>query len=145
MTNRLLICRVILFILLIIGIGLLTVGTWGVLNLKKIDKEYITTKAKIENIKKYRERRHGKTHIHYEVIVSYAANGKLYTENLNTYSSLMEIGDSIQLKYNPQKPSETHATEFEFILYIVLIFCGIIILITGLFIPRLFRRLKIIA
>ena len=134
--------KFIVLILLIVGIGMIVGGTCGLSYTKKIDKEYVPTTAKIESIKQHSELRHGKRHRYHEVIVSYMVNGKVYTENLSSYSSSMKEGDSISLKYNPKQPSDIRSVEIESLLFSVLIFCGITLLIIGLFVPRLFRMLK---
>lgn len=145
MTKQLLVYRLTLLILFIIGAGMIIGGTWGISNAKKIDREYISTIAKIEKIHKHTERQHGKIHTRYDVVVNYMVSGKMYTENLNSYSSSMKMGDGIPLKYNPQKPSEVRSTEIEYTVFIVMICAGLILLILNLFMPRLFRKLKIIA
>lgn len=144
MDKRLLIYRLVLLTLFLIGFGMIAGGIWGVSNANRIDKEYISATAKIENIKKYRERRHGKNRTRHDVIVSYMVNGKVYTGNLNAYSSFMQVGDSIPLKYNPHQVTEIRSVEIEHIIFVVMIIAGVIVLISDLFMPRLFRKLKFI-
>ena len=142
MDKRLLTYKLIILILFIIGVGLIAGGAYGLSYIKKIDKEYVSTTAKIETIQKHRELRHRKWRTYYEVMVSYMANGKMYSENLSSYSSSMKEGDSISLKYNPKQPSDIRSVEMENSIFLVIIFCGVTLLITGLFIPYLFRKLK---
>lgn len=142
MDKRLSNYKLIILILFIIGVGFIAGGAYGLSYIKKIDKEYVSTTAKIETIQKHREFRHRKWQTYYDVIVSYMANGKLYSENLSSYSSSMKEGDSISLKYNPKQPSDIRSVEIENTIFLVMIFCGISLLITGLFIPYLFRKLK---
>jgi cytochrome b subunit of formate dehydrogenase len=142
MNKRLSTYKLIILILFIAGVGLIAGGTWGLSYIKRIDKEYISTTAKIETIQKHTELRHGKRRTYNEVIVSYMVNGKVYTENLSSYSSSMKEGDCISLKYNPKQPSDIRSVEIENLLFWVMIFCGVTLLITDLFIPRLFRKLK---
>lgn len=144
MAKRVLIYRMVLLVLFLIGSGLIAGGSWWVSNIKNIDKEYVSTMAKIENIKKYTSRHAGKNRKHYEVTVSYMANGKVYTEKLGAYSSSMNEGDSIQLKYNPGKPTDIRSLEVENVISMVMIIAGVLLLISDLFMPLLFRKLKII-
>jgi hypothetical protein len=74
--------------------------------------------------------------------VSYEANGKMYTENLSSYSSSMKEGDRISLKYNPKQPEDIRSVDIENLIFLVMIFCGVTLLITALLAPRLFKRLK---
>ena len=142
MDKRLRIYKLIVLILLIVGIGMIAGGIYGLSYIKRIDKEFVSTTAKIESIKQHTKLRHGKRRTHRDVIVSYEANGKMYTENLNSYSSSMKEGDSISLKYNPTQPEDIRSVEIENIIFLVLIFSGITLLIIGLFVPRIFRKLK---
>lgn len=144
MAKRVLIYKMVLLVLFLIGSGLIAGGSWWVSNIKKIDKEYVSTMAKIENIKKYTSHHAGKNRKHYEVTVSYMANGKVYTEKLGAYSSSMNEGDSIQLKYNPGKPTDIRSLEVENVISMVMIIAGVLLLISDLFMPLLFRKLKII-
>lgn len=142
MDKRLLICRLVLLTLFLIGTGMIAGGIWGVSNANRIDKEYISATAKIEKIEKYKERRNGKNRTRHDVIVSYMANGKVYTEQLNAYSSSMQVGDSIPLRYNPQQVTEIRSVEIEHTIFAVMIIVGVIVLISDLFMPRLFRKMK---
>lgn len=142
MDKRLRIYKLIILILLIVGIGLIAGGTYGLSYVKRIDKEFVSTTAKIESIKQHTELRHRKRRTYHVVVVSYEANGKMYTENLNSYSSSMKEGDRIQLKYNPKQPEDIRSVEIENLIFLVMIFCGVTLLITALLAPRLFKRLK---
>lgn len=142
MNKRLSNYKLIILILFIIGVGFIVGGAYGLSYIKEIDKEYVFTTAKIESIKQYKEFRQRKWHWYHEVIVSYTANGKMYTENLNSHSSSMKEGDSITLKYNPKQPSDIRSVEVENIIFLVMIFCGVTLLITALFTPYLFRMLN---
>lgn len=144
MAKRVLVYRMVLLILFLIGSGLIAGGTWWVSNIKRIDKEYVSTMAKIEKIRKYTDRHSRKNRIHYEVTVSYMANGRVYTEKLGAHSSSMNEGDSIKLKYNPRQPTEIRSIEIENVISIVMIIAGVLLLISDLFMPLLFRKLKII-
>lgn len=119
-------------------------GIWGIYHIKNIDKEYATTVAKIEKIQRQTERRNRKTYIYYDVLVSYTVNGKVHTAHSNSYSSSMQVGDSIQLRYNPQQVTEIRSIEIEHSIFVVMTFAGLIVLISTLFIPRMFRKMKII-
>lgn len=142
MDKRLRIYKLITLILLIVGIGMIAGGTYGLSYVKRIDKEYVPTTAKIESIKQHAELRHGKRRTHRDVIVSYEVNGKMYTENLSSYSSSMKEGDRISLKYNPKQPEDIRSVDIENLIFLVMIFCGVTLLITALLAPRLFKRLK---
>lgn len=135
--------KLICYILLIVGIGIVVGGIYGLTNVKRIDKEYIPTVAKIENIQKYTKRSSSRrVSTHYDVVVTYMVAGKQYRENLKSYSSTMKIGANIELKYNPENPSDIRSVEIEHTIFVVMIFVGVTLLISYLFAPYLFRKLK---
>lgn len=142
MAKQTMVYKLICYILLIVGIGMIAGGGYGLFYVKRIDKEYISIVAKIENIQKYTERSGKKVCTHYDVIVTYMVAEKQYRENLNSYSSTMEIGGSIELKYNPDNPSDIRSVEIEHLIFFVMIFVGATLLISYLFAPYLFRKLK---
>ena len=65
-------------------------------------------------------------------------------KNLDAHSSSMNEGDSIKLKYNPRQPTEIRSIEIENVISIVMIIAGVLLLVSDLFMPRLFKKLKII-
>lgn len=142
--KRLLVFRTVLVSLFVIGLGIIAGGLWGRSNAERIDKEYISTTAKIESIEKQTKRRNSKNHTSYVATVSYLVNGKVYQEKLNAYSSSMQVGDSLELKYNPQRVTEIRSVEIENTIFTVMIIVGAIVLFSCLFMPPLFRRLKFI-
>lgn len=144
MGKRLLVYRMVLVTLFVIGLGMIAGGLWGVSNLKRIDKEYISTTAKIEKINKHTRRSNRKNYTTYEVIITYVANEKAYRGKLNSYNSFMRVGDSLQLKYNPRRVTDIRSVETENLLFMVMIIAGTIVLISTLFMPRLFKKLKFI-
>lgn len=144
MAKKILIYRMVLLVLFLIGFCLIAGGIWWMSNIERIDKEYVSTKAKIEKIERYTDHHAGKNRRHYRVIVSYLANDKVYTKELGAYSSSMQQGDSIQIKYNPGEVTEIHSTEVENSISIVMIIAGLILFASGLFMPKLFRKLKVI-
>lgn len=142
MGKQTVIYKLIRYILLAVGIAMIAGGIYGLSYVERIDKEYISTVAKIENIQKRTKRSSKRTRAHYDVIVTYTVAGKQYKENLNSYSPNMEIGDNIELKYNPKNPSDIRSVELEYLLFIVLIFVGATLLISYLFAPHLFQKLR---
>lgn len=135
--------KLIRYILLIVGVGVVAGGIYGLTNVKRIDKEYISTVAKIENIQKFTKRSSNRrVSTHYDVVVTYIVGGKEYRENLNSYSSTMKIGANIELKYNPEDPSDIRSVEIEYTIFFCMIFVGATILISYLFAPYLFKRLR---
>lgn len=110
--------------------------------IKRINTEYVSTKAKIEKIEKHTERHRRKTSTHYRVIVSYLANDKVYTNELGAYSSSMSEGDSITVQYNPKNVTEIRSTDVEYVISVVFITVGGVLLISAMFMPMLFRRLN---
>lgn len=134
--------KLIRYILFIAGIGIAAGGFYGLSNVKRIDQEYVSTVAKIENIQKYTEHRSKRARSHYDVTVTYMAAGKPYREKLNSYNSTMEIGDNIELKYDPKNPSDIRSVKIEHTIFTVMIFVGATVLISYLFAPYLFGKLK---
>lgn len=55
-------------------------GFYGLSNVKRIDQEYVSTVAKIENIQKYTEHRSKRARSHYDVTVTYMLNRDLDSE-----------------------------------------------------------------
>lgn len=143
MARPAMIYKLIRYILLIVGIGVVAGGIYGLTNVKRIDKEYISTVAKIENIQKFTKRSSNRrVSTHYDVVVTYIVAGKQYRENLKSYSSTMKIGANIELKYNSENPSDIRSVGIEYTIFVGMIFVGATILISYLFSPYLFRRLR---
>lgn len=134
--------KLIRYTLLIVGLGIMLGGTYGLSYVGKIDKEYVSTVAKIENIQMHTKRSGKRLNTHRDVVVSYMVAGKQYREKLNSYSSTMEIGGNIELKYDPENPSDIRSVEIEHTIFVVMIFVGLTILISYLFAPYLFGKLK---
>lgn len=133
--------RMILIILCVAGAALATGGGCFYAYVGKIEKEYKPVVAKIENIEKHTQRRHGETEIRYDVTVSYQVDGVHYTSPINEYSSLMKIGQSIDLMYNPADPNEVRSTKIEKTIAVVLFTTGVFLLIvTWLVMPRILKR-----
>lgn len=129
-------------ILFVVGIGILIGGAYGLSYVKRIDKEYVSTVAKIEHIQKYTKRSSKRVNNHYDVTVTYMVAGKQYSEKLNSYSSSMKVGNNIDLKYNPENPSDIRSVDIEHSIFVVMIFVGVTILLSYLFAPYLFKKLK---
>lgn len=64
--------------------------------------DYISTTARIENIKTERVRRYYRT----EVYVRFNANGKNIYAKLDTHVEGMREGDEVEILYNKTKPKE---------------------------------------
>lgn len=133
--------RMILIILCVVGAAFVIGGGCFYAYVGKIEKEFKPVVAKIENIEKHTQRRHGETEIRYDVTVSYQVDGVHYTSPINEYSSLMKIGQSIDLMYNPADPTEVRSTKIEKTIAVVLFAAGIFLLIvTWLVMPRILKR-----
>lgn len=142
MAKKILVCRMVILILCLIGSVFVAGGVWWMSGIQRINMEYVSTKAKIEKIEKHTERYRTKTSTHYRVFVSYLANDKVYTNELGAYSSFMNEGDSIQIQYNPKEVTEIRSIDVEYIISIVFIVVGGVLLISAMFMPRLFRKLN---
>lgn len=80
-------------------------------------KEWIPTKAVIQDITKEIYRRSGKTITDYDVYVSYTYDGTEYEDILNHYSSSMHVGDEVTIYVNPDNHSESSSgTSYVFII-----------------------------
>lgn len=142
MAQKILVYRIAILILCLIGSGFVAGGVWWMSGIKRINTEYVSTKAKIEKIEKHTERHRRKTSTHYRVIVSYLANDKVYTNELGAYSSSMSEGDSITVQYNPKNVTEIRSTDVEYVISVVFIAVGGVLLISAMFMPMLFRSLN---
>lgn len=142
MAKKILVYRMVILILCLIGSVFVAGGVWWMSGIQRINMKYVSTKAKIEKIEKHTERYRTKTSTHYRVFVSYLANDKVYTNELGAYSSFMNEGDSIQIQYNPKEVTEIRSIDVEYIISIVFIVVGGVLLISAMFMPRLFRRLN---
>ena len=60
----------------------------------------------------------------YDVVVEYTVNGQKYTKKLDYYSPSFEVGKTVDVKYNPDNPSEVHGGN-GFGIYILII--GVVI------------------
>lgn len=142
MAKKILVYRIAILILCIIGSVFVAGGIWWMSGIQRINMEYVSTKAKIEKIEKHTEHYRTKTSTHYRVFVSYLADEKVYTNELGAYSSSMNEGDSITIQYNPKKVTEIRSTDVEYIISTVFIVLGGVLLVSAMFMPRLFRRLN---
>lgn len=142
MAKKILVYRMVILILCLIGSVFVAGGVWWMSGIQRINMKYVSTKAKIEKIEKHTERYRTKTSTHYRVFVSYLANDKVYTNELGAYSSFMNEGDSIQIQYNPKEVTEIRSIDVEYIISTVFIVVGGVLLISAMFMPRLFRRLN---
>lgn len=80
-------------------------------------KEWEATEAFIQDITKNTYRRNGKRKTDYDVYIAYAYGGSEYEDELNYYSSSMDIGDKITIYVNPENPNEqTDGNSFTFLL-----------------------------
>lgn len=141
MEKEKLIKRMILLVLCVVGAGLTIGGGCLYWHVGKIEKEYKPVIAKIENIERKTERRHGETKVHYFVTVSYQVDGVDYKSPISEYSSAMEIGESINLMYNPADPNDVRSTEIERTIAVVMFAAGIFLLImTWLVVPKILKR-----
>ena len=144
MEKEKLIKRLVLITLSVVGVVLTIGGGCLYWYVGKIEKEYKPVIAKIENIERKTERRHGETKVHYFVTVSYEVDGVYYKNPLREYSSSMEIGESINLMYNPADPNEVRSTEIERVLAIILMAVGIFLLIiTWLVVSLILKRVSL--
>lgn len=144
MEKEKLIKRLTLIILSVVGAALTIGGGCLYWYAGKIEKEYKPVIAKIENIEKHTERRQGETKVHHYVTVSYEVDGVYYKNPINEYSSSMEIGESINLMYNPADPNEVRSTEIERVLAIILMAVGVFLLIiTWLVVPLILKRVSL--
>lgn len=134
-------CKWIGIILFVVGIGLLVGGVYGWQNFKRISQEYSQTTARIESIEKYYDHSAGKKHLHHWVTASYEVEGKQYKERLNFYSSMMKVGEDINILYNPHDPLQVRSLDFEPFIYLALLLSGGLLLISAFAFPRLMRRI----
>lgn len=141
MEKERLIKRMIFIILYVVGAGMTIGGGCFYRYVGKIEKEYKPVLAKIENIEKKSERRQGKTHIYHNVTVSYQVDGVYYKNPISEYSSSMEIGETINLMYNPADPNDVRSTEIERVIAVAMFASGIFLLImTWLVVPKILNR-----
>lgn len=129
------ICAVVL---LLVGVVLTTVGVYMTIDLHKAKGEYKETEAVIEKIESKTNSESGIVHT---PVVSYEADGQLYTEKLSTYSSSMRVGDTIIIMYNPKDPTDIRYYDAEMLISGVLAICGIVLMISSFLFP-LFVRLR---
>lgn len=134
--------KMIRYTLLIVGIGMMVAGGYGLSYTKRMDKEYIPIVAKIDNIQTNTRHSGKKARVNYDVRVSYVVDGNQYLEKLNSYSADMEIGSNINLKYNPENPSDIRSVEIEHTIFLAMAFVGLTILLSYFFAPYLFKKLK---
>lgn len=54
----------------------------------------------------------------------------------------MKIGSNLNLKYNPENPSDIRSVEIEHTIFLAMAFVGLTILLSYFFAPYLFKKLK---
>lgn len=133
-------CKWIRGILLFVSVGLLAAAGFGWQNFEKINKEYRRTTARIESIERHYDSSAGKKRVYLRAIASYEVEGKQYREKLNFYSSMMKVGEDINILYNPRDPLQLRSLDFEPFVYLALFIGGLMLLVSAFVFPRLMRK-----
>ncbi len=94
--------------LFFIGFGLIfvLVASYLLIDNINVKNNWTETTSHIINIDKEKYRSDGKTKYRYFAIVEYSVDGQSYSGRLNTYSSGMRIGDSVDIYYNPENHAD---------------------------------------
>lgn len=71
-------------------------------------------------------------HVYQDVEVSYSVDGKAYMEKLNYYSSSMEPGDTLSIKYNVDQPSKIKVVSATIIFTSIFGGIGLLFVVIGL-------------
>ncbi len=90
----------------VIGTVFLVAGIAVLISYNTFIDNAVQTEAEITRIESDSYKRNGKTHNDYDVWVEYEADGEIYEEELNYYSSGMYEGKKINIYYEPDNPSE---------------------------------------
>ena len=90
--------------LFFIGFGLIfvLVASYLLIDNINVKNNWTETTSHIINIDKEKYRSDGKTKYRYFAIVEYSVDGQSYSGRLNTYSKDMDIGDPVDIYYNPE-------------------------------------------
>lgn len=88
----------------------------------------ISVKAEIIDFEVYRGSDNDK---HTKTVVKYVADGKEYTDKMNSYNSSWDIGDSVDVYYNPDNPKEIK-NEMPVVLCLVFGLLGVAFLIASI-------------
>lgn len=83
--------------------------------------------AVITNIETYTD---SEGYTEYNVMVRYEVDGKIYDEELNSYSSDMYVGKTLTIYYNQNNPTEISYTDMEFA-FLVFPILGLIFTLIG--------------
>jgi len=80
-----------------------------------------------------------RNHNDYDIMVSYVANGQEYLSDLGEYSSSMEVGQEIDIMYNPENPGEI-ITAGNFSTIMMFVMAAIAVCATVLSIKKIIKR-----
>lgn len=73
--------------------------------------DWPTTQATVIQVEVFRERsgpvKHPIYHNYYNITYEYVVNGTVYTELMEHQSAQASVGDTFQVKYNPQAPEQS--------------------------------------
>lgn len=137
------ILKIIRLVVLAIGVGLLIGSYFAKTHHEKRIAEYRPVTVQIESIEERHVRRDGKNKVDHDVTVTYQIDGQNFREELNFYSSTMNVGDRLPFLYNPENPHETYYPELGKVLHIILFGVGILLVVMGgLVLPLVFRRIR---
>lgn len=119
---------VVLFVLFIIGIGLMGAGTYKIFELYKLTQQYETVRGHICRIDKERvTRRPRKLTFHYTARVKYEVDGRIYNEKLPFYMPFSQVGDEVSVSYDPEHPYEMKVLGYEWLRWGGILMGGVLV------------------
>lgn len=93
-------------VLLAGGISFIVLGVTGLANRKSFD----TTNAVITRIESSDVTTSDGVQTNYDVYVAYTLDGKDYESELGYYKAGMQVGDELEILFNPENPEEIQET-----------------------------------
>jgi hypothetical protein len=78
----------------------------------------------------------------YEVFVEYEVDNRRYTNQLNTYSSNMDEGDTVPIRYSPENPNFIAYAKNEFLSFWIFLVLGIIASAISVNAFKAYRRIQ---
>ena len=120
--------KMCIIIFLIFGVVYTAFGAaFTIVNIK-IKSNCIPVEAEIIDFETYYDSDHDK---HTKTIVKYSVDNQEYTDKINSYNSSWDIGDSIDVYYDPQNPQKIES-EMPIVLCFVFGLLGVAFLITSI-------------
>ncbi len=130
--------RIMGIIILIQGVRMMGEGVYNYIN-EHNQQDWVSTSAYVVDVSKEyssssKRRRHSSSRYSYDITYQYEVEGETYSGMLYNMGQPMEIGDSVEIKYNPELPkNSTYILEPSLSNLVIFLLFGAVITVIGFF------------